>query len=86
MKCISQGLAAPLPFLIVAFPLIKDSVEFCREEARLVFVNESRNCILCLAIHLHEFAFDLIDLASIFVSEVPSDIHDSLDFELVILT
>ena len=85
MKCISQGLAAPLPFLIVAFPLVKDSVEFRREEARLILVHESRNSILCLAIHLHELAFNLIDLATIFVSKVPSDVHDSLHLQLVVL-
>ena len=85
MKSISQGLAAPLPFLVIALPLVKDSVDFRREEATLVLVYESRNCILCLAIHLHEFAFDLVDLATIFIGEVPSDIHDSLHLQLVIL-
>ena len=86
MKCISQGLAASLPFLVIAFPLIEDSVQLRREEARLVFVDESRNSILCLAIHLHELAFDLVNLATIFISEIPSDVHDSLHLELVVLT
>ena len=85
MKCISQGLAASLPFLVIAFPLIEDSVQLRREEARLVFVDESRNCILCFSIHLHELAFNLVDLASVFVSKVPSDVHDSLHLKLVVL-